>query len=211
MNDKPDVNTKKALLAAAVEVFADKGFDAATVRDICRKAEANVAAVNYHYGGKEALYAAVLEEVFPKDECRLNEQDAASPTDALKEFIRELAYDIYQRSDTAAVQRWTIFLREMAKPSRNLDFIVKRQVQPRANALRDILADLLGPDAPDHVIAFASSNIWAIVLYHLMMQPIMAHMTPKRPEVHEYMEAYVEQVTGFALGGLEAVKENLAR
>src|SRR3954468_15221922 len=52
--------TRTRLIEAAGKVFAEQGFKAATVRDICTAAGANVAAVNYHFGGKEGLYAAVL-------------------------------------------------------------------------------------------------------------------------------------------------------
>src|SRR4051794_4834505 len=52
--------TRQRLVETAGEVFAERGFRAATVRDICKKAGANVAAVNYHFGGKEGLYAEVL-------------------------------------------------------------------------------------------------------------------------------------------------------
>ena len=54
------LETRRRLLDAAGEVFAEKGFAKATVREICQKAEANIAAVNYHFGDKEKLYAAVL-------------------------------------------------------------------------------------------------------------------------------------------------------
>ena len=45
----------------AARLFADRGFAPVTVRDICRRARANVAAVNYHFGGKHGLYTAVMQ------------------------------------------------------------------------------------------------------------------------------------------------------
>ncbi|MEF2231794.1 MAG: CerR family C-terminal domain-containing protein, partial [Pseudodesulfovibrio sp.] len=169
MNRKPDVNTKEALLAAAIRVFADKGFDAATVRDICGLAQANVAAVNYHYGGKDALYAAVLEEVFPKEDRPEDWGDPSLPPEKrLRTFLRRLAGEIYERGNDLIAQRWAIFLREMAKPSRNLDFLIRRQIQPRVNELRAIVADVLGPAAPETTLALCSTNIWALMLDHLL-------------------------------------------
>ena len=56
--------TKVKLLEAAGEEFADKGFERATIRGICERAGANIAAVNYHFGDKEQLYArAVIEGI----------------------------------------------------------------------------------------------------------------------------------------------------
>ena len=208
MNDTPDVNTKDALLIAAMEVFADKGFDAATVRDICGKANANVAAVNYHYGGKDALYVAVLEEIFPSEE---NEQIATDPSlppeERLHQYLSTMVKEIYERADGLITQRWAIFLRELAKPSLNLDFIVRRQVQSRVNELRSIVAQILGPDVPDHTLAFASSSIWALMLDHVIIQPILDRLTPKRPAVQGNLDVFVEHILKFTLGGLAAVKK----
>src|SRR5690242_13872125 len=59
-NDRP--GTREHLLEAAGQVFAEKGFERSTAKEICERARTNTAAVNYHFGGIEALYAAVLEE-----------------------------------------------------------------------------------------------------------------------------------------------------
>jgi len=53
--------TRARLLDAAREVFSEHSFQGATVREICRRAEANVAAVNYHFGNKEGLLAGSPE------------------------------------------------------------------------------------------------------------------------------------------------------
>lgn len=55
-------DSKEALLQAAKQVFADKGFDGATVKMLAEAADVNVALVSYHYGGKEGLFKACLEQ-----------------------------------------------------------------------------------------------------------------------------------------------------
>src|SRR5215469_18909334 len=56
------LDTRAELLEAAGHVFAEKGFDRATGKEICERARANTAAINYYFGGMDGLYAAVLEE-----------------------------------------------------------------------------------------------------------------------------------------------------
>jgi len=61
---RPDFRqrTRAELLESAGQVFAEKGFDRATGKEICERAGANAAAINYYFGGMDGLYAAVLEE-----------------------------------------------------------------------------------------------------------------------------------------------------
>src|SRR5882672_9983302 len=83
--------TRQHLLEAAGEVFAEVGFRAATVREICQRAGANIAAVNYHFGDKEQLYAAVLKESFrsaiEKYPANFGLPAKATPEQRLRAFI----------------------------------------------------------------------------------------------------------------------------
>ena len=89
-----DDSTRKRILAAAGALFAEKGFARTTVRDICARAEVNLALVNYHFRSKEGLYRAVwrhavelAETLYPID----GGVPAKSPAEArLRGFVRAL-------------------------------------------------------------------------------------------------------------------------
>lgn len=53
-------------MKVAAEMFAEKGFDAVSTRDLCAKANVNVAAISYYFGGKEGLYLEVFREYSQK-------------------------------------------------------------------------------------------------------------------------------------------------
>ena len=56
--------SRQRLLEVAEELFAHRGFDGTTVREICDRAGMNVAAVNYHFGDKETLFVEAVVEQF---------------------------------------------------------------------------------------------------------------------------------------------------
>ena len=89
--------TRDRLLEAASMVFADYGFRAATVREICAKARVNIAAVSYHFGDKLGLYTEVLKRASGIDEqVKIREAMArsASPENALRIFVRGMVEKI---------------------------------------------------------------------------------------------------------------------
>ena len=70
-------DTKERILNVAERLFADRGFPATSLRDLTSEANVNIASVNYHFGSKEALLAAVLERrLGPINACRLELLDA---------------------------------------------------------------------------------------------------------------------------------------
>src|SRR5438034_6284018 len=61
---RPAEYTRHSIIKAAVDLFAEKGFERASVRDIVAKARVNQAAINYHFKGKDGLYLEVLKLAF---------------------------------------------------------------------------------------------------------------------------------------------------
>src|ERR1700737_2585607 len=83
-------NTRDKILSAAGEVFAEQGFEGATIRAITERAGVNVAAVNYHFRDKAELYTRVV-----LDACsaRAAWRDAmAEAPDSPEERLRSLIY-----------------------------------------------------------------------------------------------------------------------
>jgi AcrR family transcriptional regulator len=56
-----DQETRERLLKAGTQLFSERGFAKVTVRDICQRARANVAAINYHFAGKDGLYQQIVQ------------------------------------------------------------------------------------------------------------------------------------------------------
>lgn len=77
--------TRARILNAALEVFATRGFAASSLREITEKAEANVAAIHYHFGSREVLIQAVMQAVAgPLNRMRLEALERASANGAPK-------------------------------------------------------------------------------------------------------------------------------
>lgn len=90
---KPTEFTRHALLDHATSVFAESGYDGASVREITRRADANQAAISYHFGSKASLYLEVLKlAVTALGDASLLEGDTVERVDrdeAVRLFIRQ--------------------------------------------------------------------------------------------------------------------------
>lgn len=97
------INTKKCILDVSEQLFADRGFVATSLRDITGEAGVNLAAVNYHFGSKEELLAAVVERrLGPVNQQRLEKLDllesmAADKPPALEEILRAFLSPPFQK------------------------------------------------------------------------------------------------------------------
>lgn len=148
---KPHPNTRARILDVAEDLFAEQGFDRVSVRDITRRARVNLAAINYHFGGKEDLIAAVFERrVVPMNKARLAalaqaEQSAnKSPRleDILEAFIRPTVQCSFgtARGGKAFSK---LFGRCLSEPNPEIETLLKRQFEPLTKRLDGALMKAL--------------------------------------------------------------------
>ena len=197
--------TRRALLEAAAEVFARAGFRAATVREICERAEANIAAVNYHFGDKETLYTEVLKFAFQ----RAYEKYPADfglpprPTTAqrLQTFIRSYLLRIFD--DGPHAWHGKLMAREMIDPTRALDALVEDSIRPNARQLSKIVGELLGGHASEDTVRLCGMSVVSQCLFYCHCRPVMTRLFPDQRYGMKEIEALATHITRFSLAALK--------
>jgi AcrR family transcriptional regulator len=198
-----DDDTKDRLLQAAGELFAQKGFEGTTVREICQRAGAgNVAAVNYYFRDKERLYNEAVKsaclrqaEHFPFPEW---------PTGTAPEFkLRDFIAVLLNRMQGHESCPWArgLFLRELAHPTAACAEFVQSVVRPNAELLNRILAELL-PTVPERKRRLIAFSIVGQCFFHRFAQPIVAQLVGEE-ELRSYDSALLaEHITDFSFAAL---------
>jgi AcrR family transcriptional regulator len=164
LDEKPD--PRSDLLEAAGQVFAEKGFDRATGKEICERAGTNGAAINYYFGGMEKLHAAVLEEA----NRRLLSVETLSkalvghtnPEEKLR-IVIDLAVDKLT-SPMSSAWAFAVLGREVVAPSAAMEALRETEAAPKARIVRSIVGQLMGLDADHPAVARACLNIIAPLL-----------------------------------------------
>ena len=202
------LKTPERVVEAAIEVFLEKGYEAATVRTICRRAKANVAAVNYHFGSKDGLRAAVLENILEQVNARTPIGAGLDPSapaqERLRRFVRNILAQAYPE-DPELERRSSLFWMEMANPSPALAPLVERYMRPIKDILEAIIRELAGPADPE-TIRLCAASIAGQCLFDCQNRAVVAHLYPDAPSLPRDVRHMADVVTTFALAGLEAVR-----
>lgn len=201
--------TRQRLLDAAGEVFAARGFRATTVREICQRARANLAAVNYHFGDKERLYAAVLQytfrcavEKYPLD---LGLGMEATVEERLRAFIRSHLFSFLD--DGLPAWHGKLIAREMAEPTRALQAVVEQMIRPEAELLMSIVRDVLGHNASQQQVWQCTASIIGQCLFYQHARPVITQLHPEQTFTPEAVEQLVEHITQFSLSALRQLTQ----
>jgi AcrR family transcriptional regulator len=197
-------DTQQRLLQAAVQVFAEKGYEGATVRDICRLAGVNLAAVNYHFRDKERLYREAV-----KSACkRQNEAHPLPPwppgTPAevkLRDFIHTFVRRMLDEEDEDSAWQRQLFLRELAQPTAACEELVRERIRPEAEVLAGILRELL-PDADPIKRQLTAFSIVGQCVFYRVATPIVKSLVGEEQFRSYDPDLVAEHIVGLTLTGL---------
>jgi AcrR family transcriptional regulator len=205
--------TRRALLHAAGAVFAEHGFRDATVRDICERAGANVAAVNYHFGDKEHLYSEVLRHAMAETNSR-HPFDGGLPAGTaaevrLRAFVHSLLSRLFDNDEHSWLGR--LMAKEMIDPSNALDVMVSERIGPMAEELGAIISDLLHTDSEDEAVWLAGFSVVSQCLFYNHCRSVVSRLRPEQPLDARAIERLTDHITRFSLAGLKPLARPASR
>jgi len=202
-----DRETRARLLHAAARLFAERGYARVTVRDICKKARANVAAVNYHFGGKDGLYRAVMRHAMETMQATTAAASEAGRGLPAAERIRAYVSVFADRLLGVHHETWIhqLMLREMSDPTPALAMVAEEVLKPRMVYLSGAIAELLrcAPDDP-RVLRCALSV--TSQFNSMLWTRAVAKLLDAEAGVPGSIDEIAEHIAQFSLGGMKAVK-----
>jgi AcrR family transcriptional regulator len=198
--------TRRHLLEAAGEVFAEAGFRDATVREICKRAGANIAAINYHFGDKETLYLEVLRyahgKALEKYPPLLDVPDDAPPEKKLRAFIHSLLLRIFDKGPTSWHGR--LISREMIEPTAALDSLVEERMRPMVAQLWKIVAEILDCPVNDERVRLCGFSIVSQCTFYKHCSPVVTRLFPnKLPQDATSIGHLADHITKFSLAAMK--------
>ena len=204
MEDR-DLETRQRLIEVAARLFAERGFSKVTVREICKSARANVAAINYHFGGKKGLYDEIVQSAIRTmhgtTEAIQKAGEGQPAEDQLRIFVRIFLTRVVQARDG-----WIhhLMAQEFNDPTPALDLVVKHVVKPRMAYLGAVIARLLGCRPTDARVEHCVMSVQAQCL--VLLNDKIAGRFHSLEITGKRLEQLADHITTFSLAGITALK-----
>jgi AcrR family transcriptional regulator len=208
-------DARARLIDAAIKLFAEKGYEGTSVRDLATAAGVNVAAVSYHFGSKDALYTEALRACLaPCGEMRERMQkhlDAALRTKTRKageEALRGCIQDFLEVLVSPAARHSHLVMREQSEGKQRFEPVIREFFQPVGSILREVIL-MLAPGLPEIRVFMVISGIIGQCLHIYKARVsyrVLAGVDSHSPEYIEMASKHIAHLTALGLRGLEREK-----
>jgi len=200
----PD-DTREKLIDAAGGVFAEVGFHDATVREICARAGANTAAVNYHFRDKLGLYTEVLKTAMLAQQAAPDSKISQLPDPRVA--LRAMVHDWLGRMSEGSKRAWfaRIMAHEMAQPTPALDRMVEA-MQPNYLRFLALVGKLTGRGPNDSRTRMCVHSVVGQIVHYTRSQPMIERLWPDlHLDEEEHRRAIADHIVAFSLAGMESI------
>jgi AcrR family transcriptional regulator len=198
--------TRNRLLNAACEVFAEKGYRNARVAEICRRAGANVAAVNYYFGDKASLYTEAWEHAFNEHiipELSITAQ--SNPEDQLRDHIHFLIQNFMEKGLQGYFTR--LYLMELANPTGLIQDSWHDMIKPRRQKLIEIIKKILRVETTNEAVLFCELSIISQCRSLLTINRSDLEYLLAQSLSPDLIKRLADHISSFSLAGIGAVSK----
>ena len=208
-NNAASYETKRRLIEAAGEVFAERGPERATIKEITDRAGASLAAVNYHFSDKRELYYQVVKHAH-QSRCNavqtLQEtKGSLSAPERLRRFIRTMLTNGLNPSGPA----WhgIVLAREMREPSAATERLIDETIRGYSNEVLALAEELVGKPTPRNKLILLANGIMAQCFFYADHRAFHERLFPDIPPATERIEELTEHITQFSLAAIRGLSE----
>lgn len=209
MSGKDDQETKQRLLEAAAQLFAERGYQHVSIRDICAAANANVAAVNYYFHDKWALYEELIRMVIAGAKRMQQAAHESPPGTPAEERLWIYVHTLLQHGLAPIEEkyRWAgkLMGREMTDPTPGLDLFVDEVIRPNAQWLGELISELMGLPPTDPRVGACMGSVQTQI--YGLFGPVLKRIIPGLQFTPEVIKGFADHITGFSLAGIRAVAQ----
>jgi len=208
-------DARARLIDVAIKLFAEKGYEGTSVRDLATAAGVNVAAVSYHFGSKDELYHEALRACLaPCGEMRERMQkhlDAAlknGSRKAAEEALRGCIQDFLEMLVSPAARHSHLVMREQSEGKQRFEPVIREFFQPVGSILREVIL-MLAPGLPEMRVFMVISGIIGQCLHIYKARVsyrVLAGVDSHSPEYIEMTSKHIAHLTALGLRGLEREK-----
>ena len=205
------INARDRLVMAALHVFADKGYEGASTREICEQAGMNISSIRYYFGDKAGLYRASFHGSMGDSPCNVNVEalvDLSLP-EALKLFFNEFLEPLKLGEEVRLVMK--LHFREMIEPTGLWSEKIDDGIKPQHEAMVALLKQHLGLkriDVDAHRLAFA---IIGMAVHYYVGQDVVTTICPQLVNTPKAIEILAERLASYSVAMVEGEAKRRAQ
>jgi AcrR family transcriptional regulator len=203
----PSDPTRDKLLEAAGRVFADRGYDKATVRDICRLAHANVAAVNYHFRDKQGLYGEVLGQMTRASQLERMKaalDQSAPPEEILRRVIKVRVQGLGKKH----LPDWhfRIVAREFAHPTPAMSRIFDKVSRPLYERMSEMVGRIIQYPPEHEKTRLCTNSVMGQIFLYVLACPMLTKLWPGLKMTPDQLDRIADHIADFSLAYLREIR-----